>query len=55
MTIEAQELKVNPNNKGYADLNVKPISFGHKSHEVIQEITWMYNTHEVTKRDSANA
>ena len=55
MTIEAQELKVNPQNKGYADLNVKPISFGHKSHEIIQEITWMYNTHEVTKRDAANA
>jgi len=55
MTIEAQELVCSPGSKGYADLNIKPISFGHKAHELIQEITWMYNSHEENKRDSGNA
>ena len=55
MTIESQGLVCNPANKGFEDLNVKPISFGHKAHELCQEITWMYNSHDETKRDSANA
>jgi len=55
MTIESQELLVNPDNKGFADLNIKPISFGHKAHELIQEITWMYGARDVSKRDTANA
>jgi NADH dehydrogenase (ubiquinone) 1 alpha subcomplex subunit 9 len=38
LTIESQKLVVNPSNKGFADLNITPISFGHKSHELIQEI-----------------
>ena len=25
------------------------------AHELIQEITWMYNSHDENKRDSANA
>jgi len=54
LTIESQTLHVNSENKGFKDLNIVPISFGHKAHELIQEITWMYNTHDVTKRDSAN-
>jgi len=55
MTVESQDLIVNPSNKGFADLHITPISFGHKSHEVVQEITWLYGAHDVTKRDSANA
>ena len=55
MTMEAQELVVAPNSKGYADLNIKPISFGHKAHELVQEIVWMYNSHDETKRDAGNA
>ena len=55
MTVESQDLVVNPQNKGFKDLNVVPISFGHLAHEVISEITWMYGSHEVTKRDAANA
>jgi len=54
MTVEAQNLVVNSDNKGFEDLGIKPVSFGHKSHELVQEITWLYNTHDVTKRDSAN-
>jgi len=46
---------VSPNSKGYKDLGIKPVSFGHKAHELVQEITWLYNGHEVTKRDNANA
>ena len=54
MTIESQELICNPNNKGFADLHIKPISFGSKAHELVQEVYWLYNTHDVTKRESAN-
>ena len=55
LTIESQTLKVNPSNLGFEDLNIRPVSFGHKAHELIQEITWMYNSHDETKRDTANA
>jgi len=55
ITQESQKLVVNPHNKGFADLNIVPISFGHKAHELIAEITWLYNSRDVTKRDSANA
>jgi hypothetical protein len=54
MTIESQELICNPQNKGFADLHIKPISFGSKAHELVQEVYWLYNTHDVTKRESAN-
>jgi hypothetical protein len=47
-------LVVNPKNKGFEDLGIKPVSFGHKAHELVAEITWLYNTHDETKRDSAN-
>lgn len=55
MTLESQNLVVNPENKGFKELGIKPISFGHKAHELIQEVTWMYNARDVSKRDSANA
>jgi len=54
MTIESQDLCVNPDNKGFADLHITPISFGTKAPELVQEVYWLYNTHDVTKRDSAN-
>lgn len=53
MTAEAQDLICNPQNKGFADLNIKPIAFGQKAHEYVNEVYWLYNHHEVTKRDSA--
>merc|ERR1711988_210042 len=55
LTIEAQDLLANPENKSFADLNIKPVSFGHKAHELIQEVTWMYGARDVSKRDTANA
>lgn len=55
MTIESQELIVNEANKGFKDLGIKPISFGHKAHEVINEIIWMYGARDVSKRDTMNA
>lgn len=55
MTLESTKMVVNPQNKGFADLGIKPISFGHKAHELVNEITWMYNARDVSKRDSANA
>jgi len=54
LTHEAQDLLVNPNHKGFADLRVKPISIGQKAPELVQELTWLWNSHDVTKRDSAN-
>ena len=55
MTIESQDLVCNPAYKGYSDLGIKPISFGHKAHQVIEEITWIYGARDVTKRETANA
>jgi hypothetical protein len=54
MTQEAQNLIVNPQNKGFKDLLIQPVSFGQKSHEYVNEVYWLYNAHEVTKRESAN-
>jgi hypothetical protein len=54
MTIESQELLVNPDNLGFKDLHIKPISFGAKAHELVNDVYWLYNAHTVTKRDSAN-
>ena len=54
MTIEAQDLVVNPQNKGFADLHIKPVSFGQKAQEYVGEIYWLYNSHEETKREAAN-
>lgn len=55
MTVESQNLVVNPENKGFADLHIKPISFGAKAHELVNDIYWLYNTHEPTKREAANS
>jgi len=54
LTIEAQKLVVDPSKKGFADLYVKPVSFGQKSHEYIAELYWMYNHHFENKREEAN-
>jgi hypothetical protein len=55
LTIEAQNLVVNQQNKGFKDLGITPVSFGHKSHELVNEITWMYGSRDVTKRDTMNS
>lgn len=55
MTVESQHLVANPENKGFKDLSITPISFGHKAHEVISEVTFLYGSHDVTKRETANA
>lgn len=54
MTVEAQDLVVNPDNKGFADLYIKPVSFGQKVQEYVNDVYWLYNTQEVTKQSSAN-
>jgi len=53
MTTEAQDLVVNPQNKGFADLYIKPVSFGQKVVEYVNDIYWLYNAQEVTKAQSA--
>jgi NADH dehydrogenase (ubiquinone) 1 alpha subcomplex subunit 9 len=55
LTIEAQNLVVNGQNKGFKELGITPVSFGHKSHELVNEITWMYGSRDVTKRDTMNS
>jgi len=45
---------VNPANKGFEDLHIKPVSFGHKIPEYVQDVYWMYNAQETTKRENAN-
>ena len=54
MTIESQNLCVNPENPGFADLHIKPISFGAKAHELVNDVYWLYNSHTETKRENAN-
>ena len=55
MTIESQDLLCDPNNLGFEDLGIKPVSFGHKAHHLVAEITWMWNARDVSKRDTANS
>jgi hypothetical protein len=55
MTVEAQDLLCNPNSKSFADLHIKPISFGTKAHEYVNEIYWLHNAQESTKRETANS
>ena len=54
MTIENQPLIVNPEAKGFKDLHITPVSFVTKAPELVQEVYWLYNSHDVTKRESAN-
>ena len=54
LTIESQDLCVNPDNLGFDSLHIKPISFGAKAHELVNDVYWLYNSHTVTKRESAN-
>lgn len=54
MTIESQDLVCNPKNKGFEDLLIKPVSFGHKAHEYVADVYWLYNSHDVTKRENLN-
>jgi len=54
MTIENQNLVVDPLNKGFADLHITPVSFGTKAHELVNEVYWLYNNHDSSKRESAN-
>ena len=54
MTIESQNLVANPENLGFDDLHIKPISFGAKAHELVNDVYWLYNAHTVTKREGAN-
>lgn len=45
---------MNPSNKGFEDLYIKPVSFGQKVGEYVQDITWAYNAQDSTKRENAN-
>lgn len=54
MTLESQNLVVNPLNKGFADLHIKPISMGTKVHDLVSDVYWLYNSHEVNRREGAN-
>jgi len=55
MTNEAVDVVTNPDNLGFEDLGVKPIAFGQKAHEYVQDLYWQYNAHHETNRDANNA
>lgn len=55
MTLESQNLVCNPQNKGFADLHIKPISFGTKAHDLVSDVYWLYNSHEENRREGANS
>ena len=52
---ESVDLVCNPANKGFEDLHIKPVSFGQKAHEHVNEIYWLYNSHEESMRDRMNS
>lgn len=52
---EAMNVTCDPENLGFADLSVTPVSFGHKAHEYVSDIYWAYNSHYETNRDGLNA
>ena len=54
MTIESQNLMVSPDSLGFDDLHIKPISFGAKAHELVNDVYWLYNAHTGTRRENAN-
>ena len=54
LTIESQNLTVSPGSLGFDDLHIKPISFGAKAHELVNDVYWLYNAHTTTRRDNAN-
>jgi len=54
MTIESQNLLVSPDSLGFDDLHIKPISFGAKAHELVNDVYWLYNAHTGTRRENAN-
>ena len=54
MTIESQNLVTRPGSLGFEDLHIKPISFGAKAHELVNDVYWLYNAHTGTKREGAN-
>ena len=49
---ECVDITADPDAKGFKDLHVVPVSFGQKSKEYIQDVNYMYNTHEDNPRDS---
>lgn len=51
---EHVDVTVNPDAKGFEDLCIKPISFGHKCKDYVSDIYWSYNTHGETPTDAAN-
>ena len=55
MTVEAQDLVCDPENLGFKDLGIMPVSFGHKAHHLVSDVNWMYNSRDQNKRDTANA
>lgn len=55
ITVEAQDLLCDPENLSFEDLGIKPVAFGHRAHDLVSEIGWMWNSRDVSKRDTANS
>lgn len=55
MMNEFFESKVNPANKGFEDLHIKPVSFGQKAQEHINELYWQNNNYDETARQGASS
>lgn len=52
---ESIDVTTSPDNLSFEDLYIKPVSFGHKSHEFVQEVSALWNDHTETKQNEANA
>ena len=47
---ESTDLVVDPSRKGFADLNVVPVSYAHKVKEYVDDVYTLVNSHETTKQ-----
>jgi len=52
---EACDVTCRPEAKGFADLNIMPVSWGQKAHELVLSLTHDYNQHSETRREDMNA
>lgn len=51
---EHVDVTVNPDAKGFKDLYIKPVSFGHKAKEYVNDVYWSYNYHQENTSDGMN-
>lgn len=52
---EACNAVVRKDAKGFKDLHIKPVSFGQKVVNLVENVAWEWNSHDETRRETANS